>query len=134
MSEHNRNNNKKTKNIQHEKEYAREPEKPYVKEDKEASSNKTHTVRMMVLIWKQIIPELSCELALVMDPILEADFLRNATNGFNKLFENDIVNARVLFNGRNDPFHQLGLGVCAFLEAALGMEVSLHFHFHPFIS
>ena len=89
---------------------------------------------MMVLIWKQIIPELSCELALVMDPILEADFLRNATNGFNKLFENDIVNARVLFNGRNDPFHQLGLGVCAFLEAALGMEVSLHFHFHPFIS
>jgi len=70
-----------------------------------------------------------------MDPILEADFLRNATNGFSKLFENDIVNARALFNGRNDPFHQLGLGVCAFLEAALGMEVSLHFyHLHPFIS
>jgi len=58
-----------------------------------------------------------------MDPILEADFLTSATNGFNKLFENDIVGARVLFNGRDDPFHQLGLGICAFLEAALGMEV-----------
>lgn len=57
-----------------------------------------------------------------MDPILEADFLTSATNGFNKLFENDIVGARVLFNGRDDPFHQLGLGICAFLEAALGME------------
>jgi len=89
---------------------------------------------MMDLIWKQFIPELSWELALVMDPILEVDFLRNATNGFNKLFENDISGARALFNGHNDPFHQLGLGVCAFLEAVLGMEVRLHFyHPYPFI-
>ena len=69
-----------------------------------------------------------------MDPVLETDFLRNATNGFDRLFENDIVGARAIFNGRSDPFHQLGLGVCAFLEAVLGMEVSLHPDLYPFIS
>jgi len=123
-----RNSDKKTKkNIQYEKKYAHEPEKPCVEEHKEANAYRTHTVEMMDLIWKLSIRELSWELGLVMDPILEADFLRNATNGFNKLFENDIVGARAIFNGRNDPFHQLGLGICAFLEAALGMEVSLPF-------
>ncbi|KAF5347916.1 hypothetical protein D9756_010118 [Leucocoprinus leucothites] len=57
-----------------------------------------------------------------MDHNLEVDALNSANNGFNKLFQNDVAGAKELFNGHDDPFHQLGLGVCAFLEAALGME------------
>lgn len=49
--------------------------------------------------------------------------LESATRGFDHLFANDIVSARKHFTGHDDPFHLMGLGVCAFLEAALGMEV-----------
>lgn len=51
--------------------------------------------------------------------------LVEATAGFDKIFSNDLVGARELFEARDSPFHALGLGVCAFLEAALGMEVCL---------
>ncbi|KAF8888312.1 hypothetical protein BD779DRAFT_1611355 [Infundibulicybe gibba] len=51
--------------------------------------------------------------------------LRSATAGFDHLFSNDIVSARTHFAGKEDPFHLMGLGVCAFLEAALGMEAGL---------
>ena len=52
-----------------------------------------------------------------------AQRLISATEGFNHLFSNDIDAARKLLQQHDDPFHSLGLGVCAFLEAALGMEV-----------
>lgn len=49
--------------------------------------------------------------------------LRSATEAFDFLFGNDIVNAKQAFQSNDSPFHLLGLGVCSFLEAALGMEV-----------
>lgn len=54
--------------------------------------------------------------------------LRSATKGFDYLFTNDIAGAREAFKAEESPFHLLGLGVCAFLEAALGMEVRVHAH------
>lgn len=58
-----------------------------------------------------------------MDP---TESLRVASEGFDLLFANDLVGALDLFSDdcyRNSPFHLMGLGVCAFLKAALGMEV-----------
>ena len=52
--------------------------------------------------------------------------LTDATRGFDELFQNELDNARKIFSSSDSPFHQLGLGACAFLEAALGMEVGLH--------
>ncbi|KAF8187422.1 hypothetical protein BJ912DRAFT_1022616 [Pholiota molesta] len=54
-----------------------------------------------------------------------AQLLISATKGFDYLFSNDIVSAREHFKKHDDPFHMMGLGVCAFLEAALGMESGL---------
>ncbi|PSR77603.1 hypothetical protein PHLCEN_2v7793 [Hermanssonia centrifuga] len=51
--------------------------------------------------------------------------LQSATTGFDALFANDIVLAREIFSSTDSPFHILGAGVCAFLEAALGMESGL---------
>ena len=53
--------------------------------------------------------------------------LRAATGGFDALFANDLDGARAIFADPTSPFHSLGAGVCAFLEAALGMEVRLPF-------
>ena len=52
-----------------------------------------------------------------------AQLLLNAANGFDYLFSNDINSARTHFQSHDDPFSLLGMGFCAFLEAALGMEV-----------
>lgn len=55
-----------------------------------------------------------------------AESLRVASEGFDLLFANDLVGAVDLFSAddcRDSPFHLMGLGVCAFLKAALGMEV-----------
>lgn len=49
--------------------------------------------------------------------------LQSAKLGFDHLFSNDILEAKRTFACSDHPFHLLGLGVCAFLEAALGMEV-----------
>ncbi|KAF8163824.1 mitochondrial outer membrane protein IML2 [Crassisporium funariophilum] len=54
-----------------------------------------------------------------------AELLTSATKGFDYLFSNDIVSARSHFQKRDDPFHLMGTGICAFLEAALGMESGL---------
>ena len=55
-----------------------------------------------------------------------AAHLRSASRGFDHIFSNEIVAARAVFDSTKDSsFHALGLGVCAFLEAALGMEVRL---------
>ncbi|KAF8664000.1 hypothetical protein AX16_000851 [Volvariella volvacea WC 439] len=51
--------------------------------------------------------------------------LSSAKQGFDRLFENQILQAKSHFAGKDDPFHLLGLGVCSFLEAALGMETGL---------
>ncbi|KAF9220192.1 hypothetical protein BS17DRAFT_788069 [Gyrodon lividus] len=57
-----------------------------------------------------------------------ADTLRLATEGFDLLFTNDLDGAIDVFGteGQEEsPFHLIGLGVCAFLKAALGMEFDL---------
>jgi hypothetical protein len=52
--------------------------------------------------------------------------LASANAGFDHLFANDIALARTAFAANAaSPFHLLGLSVCAFLEAALGMESGL---------
>ncbi|PCH37913.1 hypothetical protein WOLCODRAFT_135919 [Wolfiporia cocos MD-104 SS10] len=51
--------------------------------------------------------------------------LRSATQGFDYLFQNELQKARDAFAEGDSPFHQLGSGACAFLEAALGMETGL---------
>ncbi|KAI5897779.1 uncharacterized protein SCHCODRAFT_02486342 [Schizophyllum commune H4-8] len=48
--------------------------------------------------------------------------LVSATRGFDALFSNELAEARDIFSSEPSAFHQLGFGVCAFLEAALGME------------
>ncbi|KAI6138074.1 outer membrane protein Iml2/Tetratricopeptide repeat protein 39 [Pisolithus tinctorius] len=56
------------------------------------------------------------------------EMLRLATQGFDLLFANDLeaaVNVFVAESQENSPFHLVGLGVCAFLKAALGMEPEL---------
>lgn len=53
----------------------------------------------------------------------EAAALLSASVGFDHLFANRIAEARTQLSKDESPFHLLGLGVCAFLEAALGMEV-----------
>ncbi|KAF8132977.1 hypothetical protein EV363DRAFT_1327081 [Boletus edulis] len=60
-----------------------------------------------------------------MDP---TESLRDASQGFDLLFANDLVGAVDLFSAdryRDCPFHLMGLGVCAFLKAVLGMEPEL---------
>ena len=49
--------------------------------------------------------------------------LQSAAHGFDFLFSNDIADAKTHFSGKDDPFHLLGAGVVAFMEASLGMEV-----------
>ena len=51
------------------------------------------------------------------------DSLQKANVGFDHLFLDEIEDAKVIFQGHHSPFHLLGLGVCSFLEASLGMEV-----------
>ncbi|THU91198.1 hypothetical protein K435DRAFT_674578 [Dendrothele bispora CBS 962.96] len=51
--------------------------------------------------------------------------LEEATRAFDRLFTNEIVEAKEKFSANPDsPFHLIGLGVCVFLEAALGMEAA----------
>ncbi|KAF8838754.1 hypothetical protein BDN67DRAFT_933260 [Paxillus ammoniavirescens] len=54
--------------------------------------------------------------------------LRLAFQGFDRLFANDMDGAIDVFGAEGQeesPFHLIGLGVCAFLKAALGMEIDL---------
>ncbi|KAH7889192.1 outer membrane protein Iml2/Tetratricopeptide repeat protein 39 [Phlebopus sp. FC_14] len=54
--------------------------------------------------------------------------LRLASRGFDFLFANDLDAAIDVFGeeGQEDsPFHLMGLGVCAFLKAAVGLELDL---------
>ena len=52
------------------------------------------------------------------------DLLQKATAGFDHLFSDEIIDAKSVFQKHDESsFHLLGLGVCSFLEASLGMEV-----------
>ena len=53
------------------------------------------------------------------------DLIQKATVGFDHLFSDEITDAKAVFQEHDSPFHHLGLGVCSFLEASLGMEVRL---------
>ncbi|KJA17945.1 hypothetical protein HYPSUDRAFT_218539 [Hypholoma sublateritium FD-334 SS-4] len=78
----------------------------------------------MVLCWHPPPPAtMSANIPQQQHP--NAQLLLSATKGFDYLFSNDIVTAREHFKKHDDPFHMMGLGVCAFLEAALGMESGL---------
>ncbi|KAJ7738123.1 hypothetical protein B0H16DRAFT_1325584 [Mycena metata] len=74
-----------------------------------------------------VVPPVS----LPITPAETAKALASANRGFDYLFANEIGLARETFGGADtgvvevSPFHLLGLGVCAFLEAALGMESGL---------
>ncbi|KAF7778395.1 hypothetical protein Agabi119p4_2740 [Agaricus bisporus var. burnettii] len=57
-----------------------------------------------------------------MDLDRELATLSDASNAFGRLFEDDMDGGRALFDGKDDPFHLIGLGTAAFLEAALGLE------------
>ncbi|TDL16298.1 hypothetical protein BD410DRAFT_795499 [Rickenella mellea] len=48
--------------------------------------------------------------------------LNSATEGFDHLFSNNLSGAQAQLAADDSPFHLLGLGICTFLEAALGME------------
>jgi hypothetical protein len=61
----------------------------------------------------------------VIRPPRPAAALLSANKGFDHFFANDIAAARTAFGAADTPFHLLGLGVCAFLAAALGMEEGL---------
>ncbi|KAH8106957.1 outer membrane protein Iml2/Tetratricopeptide repeat protein 39 [Cristinia sonorae] len=51
--------------------------------------------------------------------------LKKASDGFDQLFANDLEKAHEIFKSENSPFHMIGVGICAFLEAALGMEAGV---------
>ncbi|KAK7062759.1 Mitochondrial outer membrane protein iml2 [Paramarasmius palmivorus] len=51
-----------------------------------------------------------------------AQQLEAASKAFDHLFTNEIVEAKAAFSAEESPFHLVGMAVCVFLEAALGME------------
>jgi hypothetical protein len=52
--------------------------------------------------------------------------LKSATAGFDLIFSNELENAENLFRASDSALHLLGSGACAFLQAALSMEVCPH--------
>lgn len=53
----------------------------------------------------------------------QLDLLASASIGFDHLFNNELDQAIVILSSiTNSPFHQVGLGLTKFLEAALGLE------------
>ena len=54
---------------------------------------------------------------------LHAAQLEAASKGFDFLFSDKIEEAIQVFSADESPFHLAGMGVCTFLEAALGLEV-----------
>lgn len=52
--------------------------------------------------------------------------LKSATAGFDLLFSNELESAENLFSTSDSALHLLGSGACAFLRAALSMEVRPH--------
>lgn len=52
--------------------------------------------------------------------------LKSATAGFDLIFSNELDKAGELFKTSDSAFHLLGSGACAFLQAAVGLEVRTH--------
>jgi hypothetical protein len=52
--------------------------------------------------------------------------LKSATTGFDFIFSNELEKAEDLFKTSDSALHLLGSGACAFLQAALSMEVRFH--------
>ena len=52
--------------------------------------------------------------------------LQSATAGFDLIFSNEIAKADDVFKTSDSAFHLLGSGVCAFLQAAVSLEVRTH--------
>lgn len=83
-----------------------------------------------VPVWAQTNPTTATTKKTMTTSIDPAESLRLASQGFDLLFANDLVGAVDIFSTdscRESPFHLMGLGVCAFLKAALGMEVGFLF-------
>jgi hypothetical protein len=49
--------------------------------------------------------------------------LKSATAGFDHIFSNDLDKAEQLFKTKDSALHLLGSGACAFLQAAMSLEV-----------
>jgi Protein of unknown function (DUF3808) len=49
--------------------------------------------------------------------------LKSATLGFDHIFSNQLDKAEELFKTNDSALHLLGSGACAFLQAALSLEV-----------
>jgi hypothetical protein len=60
--------------------------------------------------------------------------LKSASVAFDHLFSNRLPEAKDAFTAEDTPFHLMGLGVCSFLEAALGMEVIILSFNESFVS
>jgi hypothetical protein len=50
--------------------------------------------------------------------------IKSATAGFDLIFSNQLEKAETLFKTSDSALHLLGSGACAFLQAALSLEVS----------
>jgi hypothetical protein len=49
--------------------------------------------------------------------------IKSATAGFDMIFSNELEKAEDLFGNGDSALHLLGSGACAFLQAALSLEV-----------
>jgi hypothetical protein len=49
--------------------------------------------------------------------------IKSATAGFDLIFSNELGKAEDLFGNGDSALHLLGSGACAFLQAALSLEV-----------
>ena len=49
--------------------------------------------------------------------------IKSATAGFDLIFSNELEKAENLFGNGDSALHLLGSGACAFLQAALSLEV-----------
>lgn len=59
----------------------------------------------------------------ISSPATQAELLAEATVGFDSLLNNDLPTAKAVLASRPDSaFHLVGLGLTAFLAAALGQE------------
>jgi hypothetical protein len=54
--------------------------------------------------------------------------IKSATAGFDLIFSNELGKAADLFKDSDSALHLLGSGACAFLQAALSLEVRARLH------
>jgi hypothetical protein len=55
--------------------------------------------------------------------------IKSATAGFDLLFSNELEKAENVFGNGDSALHLLGSGACAFLRAALSLEVRTRLHY-----